>query len=380
MTAPDVVVVGGGPIGLAAAIAVRQRGLDVLVVDRAQPPIDKPCGEGVMPDGVATLNRLGVSCDFARALPFRGIRFTEAGCAADGQFPAGHGLGVRRTILHQRLIDRAAEAGVAMRWGESVRVVDSSGVEIGGRKTPCRWVVGADGRESSVRRWAGLRAPAKMRRRIGMRQHFRVAPWTDFVEVHWHDHGQAVVTPVASDEICVSLFANVGGLRVPELIALYPELERRLADARPTSAARGAISSSCVMRTVVSDRVALIGDAAGAVDAITGEGMSLGFKHAIALADALADDNLPRYQRAHRRISRMPERMARLMLAVGGRRSLRRRVLVALAAQSRLFSFMLGMHTGSLSLRAAPIGSAARFVRDLMTGVSVANERFTAGL
>ena len=94
MTAPDVVVVGGGPVGLAAAIALRLRGVKVLVADRARPPIDKPCGEGLMPDGVAALNRLGIASDFDGALPFRGIRFKEMDAVAEGWFSSGYGLGI----------------------------------------------------------------------------------------------------------------------------------------------------------------------------------------------------------------------------------------------------------------------------------------------
>lgn len=154
---PDVVVVGGGPVGLAAAIAVRLRGLEVLVADRARPPIDKPCGEGVMPEGVAALRLLGVPVDNG-ALPFYGIRFTEAGSSVEACFPAaaGHGIGIRRLHLHRLLAARADEVGVVTRWGEPITAVNRSGVEIAGQNVPCRWIVGADGRESRVRRWAGF--------------------------------------------------------------------------------------------------------------------------------------------------------------------------------------------------------------------------------
>ena len=129
------------------------------------------------------------------------------------------------------------------------------------------------------------------RRSAGLRQHFRTKPWTDLVEVHLHDRGQAVVTPVAAYEICVSLLANDAHSRAADLLRLYPELTRRLAGAG-IAAARGAICSATTMGSVICDRVALIGDAAGAMDAITGEGLSLGFRQAFALADALAADDM----------------------------------------------------------------------------------------
>jgi len=366
MTAPDVVVVGGGPVGLAAAIAIRQRGFEVLVADRMRPPIDKPCGEGLMPEGVSALRALGVEVDGNDAPPFYGIRFTEAGLSAEGHFPAvaGYGLGIRRLVLHQMLVHRATEVGVVTRWGEPVTGVSSAGVQIAGSNVPCRWTVGADGRGSRVRRWAGFRPPrSSVRRRFGMRQHFRARPWTDLVEVHWHNLGQAVVTPVASNEICISIFTSGYSKPLAELIELFPELCRRLKGAQPTSCVRGAFSGSSNMRSVVRDRVALIGDASGSVDALTGEGLSLGLRQALALAEAFEQKNLARYQAVHRRIRRVPKRMASLMLYVGARAALRRRVLHALISQSQIFGLMLGVHTGELSPSAIGPGVIVGFAR-----------------
>src|SRR5689334_25022502 len=92
----DVFVAGGGPAGLAAAIAARRRGLDVTLADGARPPIDKACGEGIMPDGVAAARALGVAVD---GVPFRGIRFRDGESTAEATFPRGEGLGMRRTEL-----------------------------------------------------------------------------------------------------------------------------------------------------------------------------------------------------------------------------------------------------------------------------------------
>jgi flavin-dependent dehydrogenase len=366
MTVPDVVVVGGGPAGLAAAIAIRQHGFRVLVAERGRPPIDKPCGEGVMPEGVIALSRLGVLCE--PAVPFRGIRFTEAGRSAEGLFRENSGLGIRRTVLHQRLIDRAAETGVVLRWAEPVRLINDNGVDVGGTKIPCQWIIGADGRESSVRLWAGFRSPSKMPARIGLRLHFRVAPWTDLVEVHWHDRGQVVITPVAPDEVCVSLLANDAHSRAADLLNLYPEVKHRLACAQPSGPARGAICSASVMRSVVRQRVALIGDAAGTMDAITGEGLSFVFRQAVVLADALAAGNLQKYENTHRRRSRPPNLIGKLMLIIGGRTRLRHRILDALATQPPLLNFALAVHTGVLPISAVPLGPVIGFLHRLVTG------------
>ena len=72
MNSTDVFVIGGGPAGLAAAIAARQKGLRVIVADGAEPPIDKACGEGLMPDGLAALGHLGIQLPFEEAHPFAG--------------------------------------------------------------------------------------------------------------------------------------------------------------------------------------------------------------------------------------------------------------------------------------------------------------------
>ena len=113
----DLFVLGGGPAGLAAAIAARVRGLTVTVADCAQPPIDKACGEGLMPDSLAALDSLGVCLREAPGThPFRGIRFVGDRSQVDASFRCGDGIGIRRTVLHTLLIDRAAAAGVKMLW------------------------------------------------------------------------------------------------------------------------------------------------------------------------------------------------------------------------------------------------------------------------
>jgi len=267
----------------------------------------------------------------------------------EAQFPLGHGLGMRRQTLHQILIDHCAQLGVKLCWGVAVRGVYDKGVIVNGRTVPCRWIIAADGQNSAMRAWAGLNSGGAYRQRVGWRRHFRVTPWTDHVEVHWADHCQAYVTPVSANEVCVALISKNSRARFDDLCARFPELAQRLAAGEPSSAAKGAITATRRLPAVVRGRVALIGEASGSIDAITGQGLAIAFQQALALGDALAQENLALYQAAHRRISRLPAFMGRLMLEMDRHPWLRHRVLRALAAKPGLFSRMLAIHMGAQS-------------------------------
>ena len=172
----DLVIVGGGPAGLAAGIAARRHGLRVLVADAAQPPIDKACGEGLMPNSLAAAARIGIEIPSEAGFPFRGIRFVGPDRAVAGKFPEGAGLGVRRTVLHPILIDCAARAGVELSWGVPVTGIEPYAVLVGDRRVATRWIAGADGGRSMVRRWAGLDAFRRETRRFGFRRHYGSRP------------------------------------------------------------------------------------------------------------------------------------------------------------------------------------------------------------
>jgi flavin-dependent dehydrogenase len=366
----EVLVVGGGPAGLVAALEARRRGLsDVVVLDRGRPPIDKACGEGVMPDGVARLAELGVEIDPARSAPFRGIRYVDGELAAAGRFPRGHGLGVRRTALHEALVRRAEECGVELRWRVRVGGLLAGGAEgFAGVETSqgplsARWIVAADGLNSRLRSWAGLAAPAPVegrRRRFGVRRHFRLLPWSELVEVHWSDGVEAYVTPVGPEEVGVAMLWSGGPARFGELLARFPPLAGRLAGAPTTSRTRGAGPLAQRVRRVTAGRLALLGDASGYVDAITGEGLSLAFHQAAALARALAAGDLASYRRAHRAIGRLPNAITRAVLALERRPRLRRRLLATLAADPELFGRLLGIHSRAFPLRRLGLPGALR--------------------
>jgi flavin-dependent dehydrogenase len=282
--------------------------------------------------------------------PLRGIRFEDCGASVRAEFPVGRGLGVRREVLHQRMLERALECGVRFLWNTPVTGLCEGGVIAGGKEVRARWIVGADGSCSRVRHWSGLENLTSREGRSAYRQHFRAKPWTDFTEIYWADSAQAYVTPVGAEEICVAIISSNPNERIREALRSFPKLARRLEGAELASRERGARTGMFGLKRVCDGNVALIGDASGGVDAITGEGLCLGFRQAVALADALARGTLKRYQAAHRRMFRRPRFMGSLLLLMNRRAGVRRRTLRAMEAAPHLFEGMLAYHVGAARL------------------------------
>jgi menaquinone-9 beta-reductase len=346
----DVFVIGGGPAGLATAIAARQRGFDVAVADGMRPPIDKPCGEGLMPEACAALARLGVTVADSESYRFDGIHFFGNGLNVSGSFPRGRGMGVRRIALHRAMIARAESLGVQMLWQTPVTGLDKGGVILGREMIRARWVIGADGSNSRVRRWAGLEK-ASERRRFAFRRHYRVSPWNEKMELHWGEGYQVYVTPATPDEVCVAVAAREPRMRLEAAIEAFPEIASRLHGAKCTSAERGAVSSTRRLRRIHRGRVALVGDASGGVDCITGEGLGLAFRQAELLAECLLRDDLRAYQKQHAALARRPTLMSQLLLALDARPGLRQRAMRVFQTDAGLFGRMVAMHVGALPVR-----------------------------
>jgi len=291
-----------------------------------------------MPDSLDALRRLGVTLDPGQSFAFRGIRFIGQGGAVASDFPRDCGIAVRRVRLHQALIDRARELGVKLLWRTHVR-------DLGALRA--RWIIGADGQNSRVRRWAGLDAVRSESFRYGFRRHYRVRPWTDFMEIYWGPGSQMYVTPVGCGEACAALITRDPHVRVDAALPCFPELARRLNGAPVISEERGAITVTRRLKRIHDGRTILIGDASGSVDAITGEGISLAFRQALSLADALVADNLELYAAAHRSLARRPAFMAQLMLMLDRFPRLRPVVLRTFAAKPVIFERLLAVHVGA---------------------------------
>ncbi|GAA5146714.1 NAD(P)/FAD-dependent oxidoreductase [Nocardioides marinquilinus] len=262
-------------------------------------PVDKACGEGLMPGALALLAELDVDPP-GHAL--RGIRYVGGGRAATADFGAGPGRGVRRTALHDALAHAVREAGVTVehRTAREVRQ-DDAGVTVDGERAG--HLVAADGLHSPLRRALGLERAPRARRRHGLRRHYRLAPWTSYVEVHWGAAAEAYVTPVADDLVGVAVLTSQRA-GYDEHLAAFPALRERLAGAEPDGDVRGAGPLRQRTRARTAGRVLLVGDAAGYVDALTGEGVALGLAQARAAVDAVAAGDVARYEREWPRLTR----------------------------------------------------------------------------
>jgi menaquinone-9 beta-reductase len=371
----DVAVVGGGLAGSATALHLARRGHRVVVRERGSSPREKVCGEGLMPHGVAEIAALGL-LDAVRAtapVPFHGVRYRIDDMCAEGRFPGGRsGLGLRRArvdaALHRACVDAP---GVQVRLGVGVRdaawSADAVTVATTDGLVRARAVVGADGLSSLIRRKAGLALPPRGPVRYGARLHVRLAaesPRLRFVEVIVEPDLEVYLTPTAPDELNIAVLVgkdvarSLGGdlhgrlmARLARVAALAPHLAG--AEVITPAAMWGPLRQRT--RAVTGDRVALVGDAAGFVDALTGEGMSLGLVSARLAAETLdvalgADDlratALRRYDRARRRHTRWPTLLTEGLVRGIRYRGLASWVIAAIALWQELFDLVLGVAAG----------------------------------
>jgi len=349
----DVLVVGAGPAGLATAIAAAGKGLRVTLADARRPPINKPCGEGLLPDAVDALEKIGIDLGYPLGFPLEGFRFCDHSCSASAPIPRGRAFGLRRTALHELLVSRAEQVGVEFRWGVRVSDFERRGARVGNEFLPYRWLVGADGMNSAVRRWGKFAWPRiTCRVRFGFRRHYSIAPWSNFVEVYWGRRFQMVVTPTRLDEVCVSFFTRDPALRIEDGLAEFPEVARQLEHASLVSAQQGSLVGLTSSWRVAAGNVALVGDASCSVDGIAGHGLSLGLQSALALVDALSRGNLALYRSAHRKIVSLPLRMTRLLLLMDASAWICKKTMRLFAGCPDLFAHIIAVHTSKRHDRA----------------------------
>ena len=325
----DVLVVGGGPVGLATAIEARRRGLSVRVVEPRVQPIDKACGEGLMPGALAALERLGVD---PAGHVIAGISYQAGTRRVDHGFRHRVGRGVRRTTLHSALGERAQLVGVELVQGRVEAFTQRGDSVVGfltdGAEQNARWLIGCDGLHSTVRDLAGLAVPSRGARRFGVRRHFAATPWNDLVEVHWTPTAEIYVTPVGEHEVGVAVLGPQH-TDYDEAIRSVPALADRLRGVAITTSTRGAGPFRQRSSARTSGRVMLVGDASGYVDAITGEGIRVGLAQARSAIDSIVADDAQRYEREWHRVTRDFRMLTTGLVALGN--SPLRRSIVPLA-------------------------------------------------
>ncbi|HEY0693191.1 MAG TPA: NAD(P)/FAD-dependent oxidoreductase [Kribbella sp.] len=294
----DLLVAGGGPAGAATAIRAALAGLEVVVVEPRQAPVDKACGEGLAHSAVQYLARLGVE---PAGRPFHGIRYLDACRQVEARFRRGPGLGVRRTVLQQALHERLASLGVLVVQGR-VEAISQNDQSVTAAGVTARYLAAADGLHSPIRRQLGLARSAGASVRRGLRRHYQVAPWTELVEVYWSALGEAYVTPVSDGLVGVAILTSERGSYDSHLAA-FPLLRRRLDEADAATPVLGAGPLRQRVRGRAAGRVLLVGDAAGYVDALTGEGIAVALRTSAELVRCVVEDQPAAYEQAWRRVS-----------------------------------------------------------------------------
>lgn len=327
----DLIVAGGGPAGLATALHARRAGLDVVVLEPRAAPIDKACGEGLMPGALRELRELGVE---PGGHPISGIRYLSGGSRAEATFRDGPGAGVARVELHAALDAARGRAGIALVPTAAAEVrQDADSVRVGDLRA--RYLAAADGLHSPIRAMLGLNRPVRGRRRWGIRAHFAVEPWSAFVEVYWSARSEAYVTPLGASVVGVAVLTGARG-GFDEQLAAFPALASRLSSHRS-----GEVRAAGPLRQraarLVHGRVLLVGDAGGYVDALTGEGLGVALRSARELVRAVADDRPGQYERAGRRASRRYRLLTEALVRAGGVPGVRARIVPAAARMPRTF-------------------------------------------
>lgn len=371
----DVVVVGGGPVGATLAMLLARVGRRVTVVEKATLPRDKPCGEGLMPSGVKVLARLGIDL-VAEGFPaVGGVRFRLAsGRSVRGDLLSGHGCGVRRIRLDPLLAARAAAtsgvtflagcAALGLRNGRECVRLDTQQGEL-----TARVLVGADGLRSPVAGWLGwARRP---RRATSAPRHALVGHLgvhgeqiSDEIVITLLGDVEVYAAPSGHDEILVAVLGSQGSLRQPgrsvsqSYRAAVERAHPELAGAPPAGRVWGAGPFRISPRTVAEGRAFLVGDAAGFLDPLTGDGMAAGLMQAETLSRHLGGPtDLARqreveaaaatYRAWRARQWRRRRMVTSLALALTGSPALARRAMAGVSRRPAALEALLEVNDGT---------------------------------
>ena len=363
----DVAVVGAGPVGSATAIALARSGMRVSLLEKADRPHDKPCGEGLMPEGVACLRELGIHLPAPLFPPLRGVRYRMPGAGATlGLFRSADGAalfgaGVRRTRLaevmdaavgEQDLVEREAPVRLLSlsQDAEAVTAQTSRG------RLRARWLIATDGLGSPTRRALGWEMAAAPPHRRGLVGHLHVnAHGIDEVVVSFMEGADIYVAPTSDDELLAVVLARADRLRGKGIedyrrlvFAAHPEFAGAEMSAPLLSAGPFRVRP----RRVADGRVFLAGDAAGFIDPLTGDGMTAGLAATAVLREVICDGDRPaaRYSRWHATQWRRRSIVTGLALRLSSSQRLARRALAGTRRNPGALEAMMQVSGGSRRL------------------------------
>jgi flavin-dependent dehydrogenase len=300
----DVAIAGGGPAGAALAIELGRRGVRVTLYEKARFPRLKACGEGLLPHGVAALTAIAGVPEAPRV---RGLRFVVGSASTNADFPEGFGLVVRRDRFDAWLFEKAAATpNVDARMGTPYR---SEGE---------RFIVGADGRHSRFHRRLEARRPRHTR--VGLSAHvIGLEGVTDRVEVFFHREGELYVAPTGGGETLVAALFHQARFRrdgITHLLNTIPGVRDRARGVEFTTPVLAASPLGLRVSRLIDRDLLLIGDAAGAPDPITGDGIAMAMASVEPAAAAIVSGDLASYERVRLTMGRNADRLGRLLLAV----------------------------------------------------------------
>ncbi len=366
----DVLIAGGGIAGSALAILLGRYGFQVELFEKECFPREKACGEGLMPGGVAVIERMNLR-EALGGKPFNGVRYHFGSQTAEGKFPSVPGLpavgyGQRRKHMDAVLFQAAAEtAGVTVHSGVSVeRAILKDGrvrgLSVQGESLTAKLVVGADGVHSRIRSQLGLDQPAR-RKRLGARAHFRLArgrPQPSWVNVFVRPRREIYVTPLPEDEILVAALVSTHDLKSSIDHHFYgwcqdePVLHSWLEGAAQVTPLRCVYPLSGSARRCSGRGFVLLGDAAGFLDPITGGGMTQALMTAELLAGYVqqglddVDDWLMEFERGRREMLRDYRILTQGVLWLADHPKLTEKALSVFRISPSLLSHFIGVSGG----------------------------------
>ena len=378
----DVVVVGAGPAGSAAAILLAERGWSVTLLDKAAFPRPKICGEYLSPEAARVMDRLGVlkPVDAAGAQPLSGMRIIAPdGTVLDGTYPTSgpwrgyrdHALAIRREVFDRILLERARALPVDVRErhrvtgllveGGLVRGVKAESADGAPVELRSRLVVGADGRASVVAHALGLVRPHRLQRLALIRHVSGIEGLGDRGEIYVDPPDYSILNPVAPGIVNLSLVVPLAHAK-PFSSRLETFMEARLRQLRHVPArlagmkAEGPVMAMGPLAYRVGEPrvggVLLAGDAAGFYDPFTGEGLYTALRSAELLAEvahpALSTGDvsagaLAPYARAKRAAFADKARVTQALQFIIARRRLANRAARFLQRRPALLSTLMGV-------------------------------------